>query len=427
LSEGLINGPPETNTKDPLTPLNQNFATLDDLKNHYKLFINRIQQQLSTLGGGGETKLRYLDDVVGIATNPSVYDGKFLKYNHSTNKFEFSDVDITNDYWDNNDQDEVYTLSKVAIGTDHVGTGSTVLVVNGDARITGILSIGQGTVTVDGNSNEIYVSNIIVQDTIATAEGVEYATTTYVDNVVSISTFSKDYNELFNTPSLLSEFNNDVGFATVTYIDVAISNLINFAPDTLDTLNELAAALNDDENFATTVTNSLASKANLSGATFTGVVTATSGFLGNLTGDLIGEVNATAFDTNSSGVVVTGILTATSGNFSGIVTSSGANISGVVTATDFNSASDIKLKNNVTVIDKALDKVSQLDGVSFDWKDTGRSSLGVIAQDVEKVLPELVSGEENKTVNYNGLVGLLIQCVKEQQKEIEELRRLIDK
>ena len=51
--------------------------------------------QLSTLGGGGETKLKYLDDIVGIATNSSVYDGKFLKYDHSARKFEFSSATPT--------------------------------------------------------------------------------------------------------------------------------------------------------------------------------------------------------------------------------------------------------------------------------------------------------------------------------------------
>jgi len=69
IQEGLLNEPPETKNSDPLTPLNQNFVTLTQLQEHYRLFINRIQQQLATFGGGGETRLRYLDDVVGVATN----------------------------------------------------------------------------------------------------------------------------------------------------------------------------------------------------------------------------------------------------------------------------------------------------------------------------------------------------------------------
>jgi hypothetical protein len=89
LQEGLLNEPSETKNEDPLTPLNQNFVTLDDLNKHYSLFVNRVQKQLATIGGGGETRLKYLDDVVGIATNASLYDGKFLKYDHTIGKFVF--------------------------------------------------------------------------------------------------------------------------------------------------------------------------------------------------------------------------------------------------------------------------------------------------------------------------------------------------
>ena len=92
LQEGLLNEPPSSDNEDPLTPLDQNFVTLDQLQDHYRIFINRIQQQLSTLGGGGETQLKYLDDIVGIATNPAAYDGKFLGYNHSIKKFVFQTI-----------------------------------------------------------------------------------------------------------------------------------------------------------------------------------------------------------------------------------------------------------------------------------------------------------------------------------------------
>lgn len=60
-SLGLLAEPIKTNNLDPLTPLNQKFATFDDLQRHYKIFIDRVQQQLSTLGGGGETNLTYMD------------------------------------------------------------------------------------------------------------------------------------------------------------------------------------------------------------------------------------------------------------------------------------------------------------------------------------------------------------------------------
>ncbi len=66
LNEGLLNEPPNVKNSDPLTPLDQNFVTLAQLNDHYQLFINRIQQQMSTIGGGGETQFKFLDDVVNF-------------------------------------------------------------------------------------------------------------------------------------------------------------------------------------------------------------------------------------------------------------------------------------------------------------------------------------------------------------------------
>lgn len=103
----------------------------------------------------------------------------------------------------------------------------------------------------------------------------------------------------------------------------------------------------------------------------------------------------------------------------------GVVVSGVVTATDFNSTSDARLKTNVQVIEDPLEKVLQINGVSFNWIKDNRPSMGVIADNVQEVLPELVSDTDPKTVNYNGLIGLLIECVKQQQVEIEDLKRKI--
>ena len=96
---------------------------------------------------------------------------------------------------------------------------------------------------------------------------------------------------------------------------------------------------------------------------------------------------------------------------------------GLLVAQDFNSLSDIRFKDNVETIDGAVAKLQQLRGVEFDWKHTPGSSVGVIAQEVQAVYPQLVTeGEEKITVNYNGLVGLLIQAVKEQADEIAALK-----
>ena len=169
------------------------------------------------------------------------------------------------------------------------------------------------------------------------------------------------------------------------------------------------------------------------GITVTGTVSATS--ISSTNGNFSESI--TAVNANFSGITTTTTLSANSGNFSGSITglngnfngsitAVNGNFSGIVTATDFNSLSDINFKTNVRSIDNSLDKVLQIRGVNFEWKDSNKSSAGVIAQEIESVLPELVSGDETKVVNYNGLIGVLIEAVKEQQKQIDELKNLLN-
>ena len=105
------------------------------------------------------------------------------------------------------------------------------------------------------------------------------------------------------------------------------------------------------------------------------------------------------------------------------INASGIRVTGVATATDFDSLSDKNYKENVTTVNNALLKVDQLRGVKFNWKESGLPSYGVIAQELEEVLPELVHGEDPKTVNYNGIIGVLIEAIKELKAEVEELKK----
>ena len=136
IQEGLLNEPPSEpesvdGQRDPLTPMDQKFATLDDLSSHYRLFINRVQQQIATIGGGGAGFIKDLDDVtfdqttgtnkllifngtkwVGIASTSlsgstalvdltdvdtsNLGDGRFLRYDASSSEFTFAPVSATN-------------------------------------------------------------------------------------------------------------------------------------------------------------------------------------------------------------------------------------------------------------------------------------------------------------------------------------------
>ena len=118
ISEGLLNILPNEKNSDPLTPLNQNFATLDDLQNHYKLFLNRIQQELSTIGGGGEVRLEFLDDVDRATAKTNDY---YLKYDATLNKWVGDGVvivsitGITTSYQATNDDDYIGVSADVPV------------------------------------------------------------------------------------------------------------------------------------------------------------------------------------------------------------------------------------------------------------------------------------------------------------------------
>jgi hypothetical protein len=98
----------------------------------------------------------------------------------------------------------------------------------------------------------------------------------------------------------------------------------------------------------------------------------------------------------------------------------------VLEAGTFNTTSDISLKENICTFENAMDVVAGLRGVRFTWKKNGIKTVGLIAQEVEKVLPELIGTNADtglKSVSYANMVAVLIEAVKELKAEIEELKK----
>jgi len=87
-------------------------------------------------------------------------------------------------------------------------------------------------------------------------------------------------------------------------------------------------------------------------------------------------------------------------------------------------------KTNIRKLQDALDKVVDLRGVTFLWKDSGRRDIGLIAEEVGKVVPEVVTYEDNgvdaKSLDYGHLVALIIEAIKEQQRVIDNQRRELE-
>ena len=191
----------------------------------------------------------------------------------------------------------------------------------------------------------------------------------------------------------------------------------------LDGITATVTELNYTDGVTSSIQTQLTAKASLSGATFTGDVVGTNIYatskFGYDTTDYISWSNNAYLD-----LVVNGGVRAR------VEADGDLHADGDVIAYS-TTISDERLKENIVGIDGALDKVAQLNGYTFTYKSDGKVSAGVIAQEVEKVLPEAVSekelplkmndGQEYKVVNYDALHGLLIEAIKELSDRVKEL------
>lgn len=168
----------------------------------------------------------------------------------------------------------------------HTHTSSNIT--NFNSSVSGLLP----TVSGSGYINSSFVNNIYTLSATGLQPSGNYSVVGHSHVSSDITNFNTSVNNLVSgvyapldspvltgiplTPTAISGTNTNQ-IASTAFVRTEISNLVNSAPSTLDTLNELAAALGNDANFSTTVTNSLAGKANLSGATFTGAISGPSG------------------------------------------------------------------------------------------------------------------------------------------------------
>ena len=219
LSEGLLNIPPNVDNSDPLTPLDKKYVTLDQLSEHYRLFVNRVQQQLATFGGGGAVRL---DDLEDVDVTAGLDDNYIIQYSSASSKWIAKQGNVGGaGTWASSDTG-IHTTRNVGINTTaaksdyalwvagkmgvegdleydeatarnwnisgvataakmHVGGGTTFaedLVVTGNTRIVGILTIGTSSIIIDGEQEEISIGS--------TVDGAEKVTIT--NSAVTIGT-----------------------------------------------------------------------------------------------------------------------------------------------------------------------------------------------------------------------------------------------
>lgn len=191
----------------------------------------------------------------------------------------------------------------------------------------------------------------------------------------------------------------------------AIAAVTNGAGAAFDTLKEIQDAMATDSELSTAISNVTASAAATAAADATAKAD-------QALADA--KAYADANDANTTytagnGLSLSGTTFLMSGSYTGTFTATG----------DICAYSDASLKTNVQTIEGAMGKVDAIRGVTFDRLADGSTSTGVIAQELEAVLPEAVQTDENgvKMVAYGNVTGLLIEALKELKAEVESLKK----
>ena len=133
-------------------------------------------------------------------------------------------------------------------------------------------------------------------------------------------------------------------------------------------------------------------------------------------------------DTSSNVTLYPTLVSASTGNANVRVSSTKLTFNpstGLLVSTDYNSSSDMTLKQDFIPINNSLDIISRLTGFGFTWKDSKEKSYGLSAQEVEKVIPEIVKNRPDGTkgINYMNLTAFLIEAIKDLKQEVTELKK----
>jgi len=294
----------------------------------------------------------------------------------------------------------------------------------------GLISNLQASVTSIGAFNKANAANVLAYNTSLTVGTIyDMANAAYDAANATVSVYINTSPPVSPVPGDFW-WDNEIGRLLIYYNDGDTSQWVDASPasiptiiyNTANTANAGFAVTNTafgvaNAGFAVTntafgVTNAAFGRANA------GYTVANAAFDKANTGILIGD------QTSSSSTFYVTLANTSSGNLLTLNVSSTKLTyqpsTGTLSSTNFNSLSDVTLKENVEPISNALDVINKLSGVGFDWKESGQHSYGVIAQNMEKVIPDLVGNINNmKTVNYDGIIAFLIEAIKELNNKLE--------
>ena len=342
-----------------------------------------------------------------------------------------------------------------ANSTGNIGIGTTnptsTFTVVGNALISGVTTSGGYNATT-GNDYKINETSVLNATTLGS--GVVNSSLTSVGTLTSLNVSgTTTANSFVKTGGTSNQFlKADGSIDTNTYLTSALQNVVEDTTPQLGgnlDLNSKNITGTGDVNITgvVTATSFSGSGANLtsldasnisSGIVSTarlasGTADSTTYLRGDQTWASISGGGATlSNDTTTDASYYPTFSSATSGTYSTAYVSDTKCTfnpsTGTLSATQFTSLSDKTQKTNIRLIDNSIELVKQLEGVRYDWINNNKPSIGVIAQDIEKVLPEVVETNSNglKSVSYGNIVGVLIEAIKEQQIRIEELEKKLN-
>jgi trimeric autotransporter adhesin len=380
--------------------------------------------------------------------------------------FDSTNGSITNLTGTNVSYSGISTLGTVKVSSGIITATSGIVTYYGDgSNLTGLAGVAalQSVLNVGNNSTTgINVTGVITATTFVGALTGTATTTTNIPNLTGAITSANTTTSLgsFSSSDLATALTDKTGsgsavFATsptLTTPALGTPSSGTLTNCTFPTLNQnttgSAATLTTGRTIAITgdlayTSPSFNGSGNVTAAGTLATVNSNVGSFGSgssiptITVNAKGLITAVSTTAVTSGTTITDDTTTNASRFltftsatSGSI--SAANVSstkltfnpstGLLTVVDINSTSDLNLKENVQTVENALETVNALRGVSFDWKETGRSSYGVIAQELQEILPDLVTNGDVKSVNYNGIIGVLIEAIKELKKEVEDLK-----